>query len=106
MIITSTDHIEGHQIIDYKGIVFGEVFSGINFLKDMGAGIRNIFGGRSKGYEKELLAARQSALQELEENARELGANAIVGLHFSYAAFGEGGAMLMVTCSGTAVVIR
>lgn len=106
MIITSTNHIEGYQIVDYKGIVFGEVFSGVNFLKDMGASIRNVFGGRSKGYETELLEARSSALAELEENARQLGANAIVGLHFNYAAFGEGGTMLMVTCSGTAVIIK
>lgn len=106
MIITSTDRIEGHDIIEYKSIVFGEVFSGINFLKDIGASFRNVFGGRSKGYENELLAARKSVLKELEDSAKKLGANAVIGVTFDYAAFGEGGTMFMVTCSGTAVVIK
>ena len=86
-----------------KGIVFGEVISGVNFLKDFGAGIRNIIGGRSSSYENELLSARTKALRELEDRARAMGADAVVGIDVDYEVLGEGGGMLMVTASGTAV---
>jgi uncharacterized protein YbjQ (UPF0145 family) len=103
MILTTTQSIEGRTIVEYKGIIFGEVISGVNFFKDFGASIRNIIGGRSNSYEKELLSARTNALNELEERAREMGADAVIGIDIDYEVLGEGGGMLMVTASGTAV---
>ena len=103
MILTTTPSIEGRTIIEYKGIVFGEVITGVNFIKDFGASLRNFFGGRSGSYEKELLAARRSALAELESRAREKGADAVVGIDIDYEVLGPNGGMLMVTASGTAV---
>ena len=91
--------------MEYKGIVFGEVISGINMFKDMGASLRNIFGGRSKGYEDELLTARENALEEMKTRAANLGANAIIGVKMDYEVLGADNGMLMVTCSGTAVVV-
>ncbi len=104
MIITTTPTIEGHPIKEYKGIVFGEVVSGVNFLKDFAAGMRNFFGGRSGSYEEELLAARRQALAELEQRARDIGANAVVGVDVDYEVLGADNGMLMVSVSGTAVV--
>lgn len=104
MILTTTPSIEGKTIVEYKGIVFGEVISGVNFFKDFGASIRNFIGGRSGSYEKELLDARTKAIKELEERALALGANAVVGIDVDYEVLGEGGGMLMVTVSGTAVM--
>lgn len=106
MILTTTPSIEGKEIMEYKGIVFGEVISGINFIKDFTAGLSNIFGGRSATYENELLEAREKALQELEERAREKGANAVVGIDVDYEVLGADNGMLMVTVSGTAVVVQ
>ena len=106
MILTTTPSIEGKEIMEYKGIVFGEVISGINFIKDFKAGLSNIFGGRSATYENELLEAREKALQELEERAREKGANAVVGIDVDYEVLGADNGMLMVTVSGTAVIVR
>lgn len=103
MILTTTPTIEGRAILEYRGIVFGEVISGVNFFKDFGASIRNIIGGRSNSYENELLSARTKALKELEERARSMGADAVVGIDIDYEVLGEGGGMLMVTASGTAV---
>ena len=103
MILTTTQTIEGRTIVEYKGIVFGEVISGVNIFKDFGAGIRNLIGGRSSSYEKELLEARRKALSELEERARLMGSDAVVGIDIDYEVLGEGGGMLMVTASGTAV---
>ncbi|AZP03511.1 putative heavy metal-binding protein [Jeotgalibaca ciconiae] len=103
MIITTTSSIEGKTITSYEGIVFGEVISGINFLKDIGAGMRNFFGGRSQGYEDEILVAREQALQEMEQRAFELGADAVVGVKMDYETLGADNGMIMVTCSGTAV---
>lgn len=105
MIITTTPTIEGKKIKKYKGIVFGEVISGVDMFKDIGAGIRNIFGGRSQGYEDELLNARNTALKELEERAAALGADAVVGVDIDYEVLGANGSMLMVTASGTAVTL-
>lgn len=104
MIITTTNTIENRSITEYKGIVFGEVITGINMLKDIGAGLRNIFGGRSQGYEEELLAAREAALKEMEDRASKVGANAVVGIKMDYEVLGTDNGMLMVTVSGTAVV--
>ena len=106
MILTTTPSVEGKEIMEYKGIVFGEVISGINFIKDFTAGLSNIFGGRSATYENELLEAREKALQELEERAREKGANAVVGIDVDYVVLGADNGMLMVTVSGTAVIVR
>ena len=105
MIITTTPSIEGRKIIEYKGIVIGEVISGVNFVKDFAAGLTNIFGGRSTEYEEELILAREEALREMQIRAEQLGANAIVGIDIDYEVLGQGN-MLMVTVSGTAVVIE
>ena len=105
MVITTTNEIQDKKVMEYKGIVFGEVLSGINMFKDMGASLRNIFGGRSKGYEDELLAARENALEEMKTRAANLGANAIIGVKMDYEVLGADNGMLMVTCSGTAVVV-
>ena len=104
--IISTTGIEGKKIIEYKGIVFGEVVAGVNMFKDMAAGFRNIFGGRSGSYEGELTQAREEALVELMARASERGANAIIGVKMDYETLGAENGMLMVTCSGTAVVLE
>lgn len=105
MIVTSTNKIEGHNILEYKGIVFGEVITGVNFIKDIGAGLKDFFGGRSGSYEKELQIAREQAIQEMIERATKIEANAIVGIKMDYEVLGQTNSMMMVTCSGTAVVI-
>lgn len=106
MIVTTTPQIEGKEIIEYKGIVFGEVVAGVDFMKDFAAGLTNFFGGRSGSYEGELIKAREDALKELEERARKIGANAVVGVDIDYEVLGASNNMLMVITSGTAVVIR
>ena len=106
MIITTTPAVEGRTVREYKGIVFGEVITGVNFIKDFGAALRNIVGGRSAGYEEELLKARGEALAELEQRAADAGANAVIGVDVDYEVLGQGGNMLMVTASGTAVVVE
>ena len=103
MIITTTPIIEGKKIVEYKGVVFGEVITGINFIKDFAAGLTNFFGGRSGSYEGELIKAREEALAELAKRAEALGCNAVVGVDIDYEVLGQGGNMLMVTASGTAV---
>ena len=105
MILTTTPDIEGHTIREYKGVVFGEVITGVNFLKDFAASIRNIVGGRSGSYENELVEARQKDINEMEQRARSMGANAIVGIDIDYEVLGADNGMLMVTASGTAVII-
>jgi len=106
MIITTTPSVEGRKVKEYKGIVFGEVISGVNFIKDFAAGLSNFFGGRSGSYEGELIEAREAALREIEKRAVALGANAIIGVDIDYEVLGQGGNMLMVTASGTAVIIE
>lgn len=106
MIITTTPSIEGKKIIEYKGIVFGEVVSGVDFVKDFAAGLTNFFGGRSNSYEGELITARETAIKEMEKRAGELGANAVVGVDMDYEVLGQSGNMLMVTASGTAVILE
>ncbi|GAA0075776.1 putative heavy metal-binding protein [Clostridium weizhouense] len=103
MIVTTTPSIEGKKIIEYKGVVFGEVISGVNFIKDFAAGLSNFFGGRSNTYEDELIQARQNAMKEMETRASQMGANAIVGVDIDYEVLGSDNGMLMVTASGTAV---
>ncbi len=104
MILTTTPTIEGKQIVDYKGVVFGEVVSGVNFMKDIEASIRNIFGGRSQSYEGELIEARNNAMNEMAERAAQMGANAVVGIDIDYEVLGADNGMMMVIASGTAVV--
>ena len=106
MIITTTPSIEGKTIVEYKGIVFGEVIAGVDFVKDFVAGLSNFFGGRSNTYEEELSTARNTALQELSQRATALGANAVVGVDIDYEVLGSNNGMLMVTASGTAVVVE
>lgn len=104
MIITTTTSVEGKNIVEYKGIVFGEVISGVNFLRDLAASFSNFFGGRSGSYEEELIQARQNAIREMEERAISMGANAVVGVDIDYEVLGADNGMLMVTANGTAVV--
>lgn len=103
MILTTTPSVEGRTITDYKGVVFGEVIAGVNFLKDFAAGIRNFIGGRSGTYENELTTAREKAMEEMAQRARRLGADAVVGIDIDYEVLGQANDMLMVTASGTAV---
>lgn len=104
MIVTTTPQIEGKRIVEYRGIVFGEVVSGVDFVRDFAAGLSNIFGGRSGSYEDELLKARSNALAEMEQRAASIGANAVIGVDIDYEVLGSNNGMLMVTASGTAVV--
>ncbi|MCG3121351.1 MAG: hypothetical protein ALAOOOJD_04404 [bacterium] len=105
MITTTTPNVEGKQIVQYFGIVTGEAVMGANMFRDLFAGIRDIVGGRSGAYEKELSEARQIALQEMEAMAMQYGANAVVGVDLDYEVLGTGNGMLMVTASGTAVKV-
>ncbi len=104
MITTTTPSIDGLPIREYRGIVTGEAILGANLFKDLFAGIRDIVGGRSGTYEKELKRARDIALEEMEAAATAAGANAIVGVDLDYEVLGEKNGMLMVSASGTAVV--
>ena len=106
MELTTTPSMDGRKIIRYCGVVAGEAVLGANVFKDMFAGIRDIVGGRSGTYEKELRKARKIALDELAEQARELGANAVVGIDIDYEVLGEKNGMLMVSASGTAVIVE
>lgn len=103
MILTTTPTVEGRTITEYKGVVFGEVISGVNFIRDIAASIRNIVGGRSGSYEEELVKARNQAMDELANRAIEIGADAVVGIDVDYEVLGPDNGMLMVTASGTAV---
>lgn len=105
MIITTTPSIEGHPVQSYKGVVTGETIIGANVLKDFMAGLRDFFGGRSAAYEKVLAEAKNTSMREMQERAEAMGANAIIGVDIDYETIGEGNTMLMVACSGTAVVI-
>lgn len=102
MIVTTTPSVEGYQISDYKGIVVGEAILGANVIRDVFAGITDILGGRSGAYEQELQKARETALQEMEEHAAAVGATAVVGVDLDYEVINN---MLMVSASGTAVVL-
>ena len=106
MIVTTTPSVEGMRITSYKGIVCGEVISGVNFIRDLAASFTNFLGGRSGSYEDELIQARQRALEEMEQRAAKLGANAVVGVDIDYEVLGADNGMLMVTASGTAVVVE
>lgn len=105
MTLSTTPAIEGRRITKYCGIVTGEAILGANIFKDLFAGIRDLVGGRSGTYERELQRARDIALEELQQRAQELGANAVVGIDLDYEVLGQGNGMLMVSASGTAVVV-
>lgn len=106
MLITTTPTIEGKQVVQYYGLVTGEAILGANIFKDFFAGIRDIVGGRSAAYEKELRTAKDIALSEMEQQAKGLGANAVIGVDLDYETIGKGGSMLMVSASGTAVAYK
>lgn len=114
ILVTTTPSVDGYTITNYQGIVFGEVVSGVNMFKDLGAGLRNMFGGRSQGYEEELMRARNEAIAEMQQRAEAMGAHAVVGVDIDYEVvgvdidyevLGADNGMLMVTASGTAVQI-
>jgi uncharacterized protein YbjQ (UPF0145 family) len=104
MILTTTPSIEGKRITQYRGIVTGEAILGANIFRDVFAGLRDIVGGRSAAYEKELRNAREVAMAEMAANAQAVGANAVVGIDLDYEVLGQNNGMLMVSVSGTAVV--
>ncbi|MFQ6090975.1 MAG: heavy metal-binding domain-containing protein [Candidatus Bipolaricaulia bacterium] len=108
MLITTTPTLEGKQIEKYLGLVSGEAILGANLFKDLFASIRDIVGGRAAAYEDELRRAKEIAIDEMAEHARELGANAVIGVDLDYETItlGQGGGMLMVSASGTAVLYR
>lgn len=106
MIRSTTPTLEGREILDYKGVVVGEAILGANIFKDIFGAVRDIVGGRAGAYEEELGRARDIAFQELEAEARAMGANAIVGIDIDYEVIGMKGGMMMVSVSGTAVSIK
>ena len=106
MLISTTSTLQGKDIRQYLGLVSGEAILGANLFKDIFAGIRDLVGGRSQTYERELQRARDIALRELEERALELGADAVIGVDIDYEVLGQSNGMLMVSASGTAVVVE
>jgi uncharacterized protein YbjQ (UPF0145 family) len=104
MIVTTTPNVEGRPVREYLGVVTGEAILGANLFKDFGASIRDVIGGRSAGYEKDLKKARETALTEMQQEAEALGANAVLGVDIDYETLK--GSMLMVTASGTAAKIE
>ena len=105
MLVSTTSHLEGRSIASYHGVVFGETIIGANIFKDFFAGIRDIVGGRSGSYEDVLARARKQALEEMQAEAQRVGGNAVIGVDIDYEVLGSNGSMLMVSCSGTAVVV-
>ena len=103
MIVTTTPTVEGYPVTQYLRVVCGETIAGVNMFKDLAAGIRNVVGGRSGAYERELIQARETALAEMTARAQELGAEGVVGVDIDYETLGSDNGMLMVTASGTAV---
>ncbi len=106
VIISTTPSLEGKIIKEYRGIVFGAVISGIDFMKDITASITNLIGGRAEEYEQELVDARADAISEMMERAKKIGANALVGVKIDVETIGQNGSMIMVVASGTAVVVE
>jgi uncharacterized protein YbjQ (UPF0145 family) len=106
MLVTTTNNLEGKKIIKYLGLVSGEAIMGANIFKDIFASIRDIVGGRSSAYEKELRSAKDIAIQEMIDQAQSLGGNAVIAVDLDYETVGQGGSMLMVTACGTAVIIE
>jgi uncharacterized protein YbjQ (UPF0145 family) len=106
MLVTTTNTLEGMRIVEYKGLVAGEAILGANIFRDMFASIRDIVGGRSASYERVMGDARKTAIAEMTDKARELGANAVIGVDLDYETLGANGSMLMVTAAGTAVRVE
>jgi uncharacterized protein YbjQ (UPF0145 family) len=106
MLISTTEELQGYEIVEYLGLVHGEVVSGANILRDVMATVTDFVGGRSAAYEEELTNSREHALQEVRDRAQRLGADAIVGLQLDFEVIGSRGAMIMVTAVGTAVRLR
>src|SRR5690606_32866056 len=106
MLVTTTPNIEGKRITRYFGLISGEAILGANFFRDFMASITDIVGGRSAAYERSLKEAKTTALNEMIEEAETLGANAVIGVDLDYETVGQGGSMLMVTASGTAVYME
>ena len=103
MLNTTTHNIDGKEIKEYLGVVTGEAISGANFVKDFLASLKDFTGGRSGAYEEELSKARNIAFHEMNQKARELGANGVVGIDIDYGTLGDTGSMLMVSVNGTAI---
>ena len=103
MLLSTTSVLDGKSIVKYHGLVTGEAILGANIFRDLFAGVRDIVGGRSAAYEKELRQAKDIAIQEMVEQATAFGANAVIGIDLDYETVGQGGSMLMVSASGTAV---
>jgi uncharacterized protein YbjQ (UPF0145 family) len=106
MLVLTTPGVEGRRIVKHLGIVSGEAILGANIFKDFFAGIRDIVGGRSAAYEEELRKAKDIAVQEMMAQAASMGGNAIVAVDLDYETIGTNGSMLMVSASGTAVVLE
>lgn len=106
MLISTTSVLEGRSVTQYLGLVTGEAILGANVFRDIFASIRDIVGGRSAAYEQELRKAKQIAVDEMVAEAKRLGANAVIGVDLDYETIGQGGSMLMVSASGTAVVVQ
>lgn len=106
MLVTTTNTVEGKRIVKYIGLVTGETIIGANIFKDLFAGLRDIVGGRSGSYEQVLREGKNTAVSEMQQYAAAMGANAIIGVDLDYETVGSGGSMLMVTASGTAVVLE
>lgn len=106
MIVTTTTGVEGKKIIEYKGLVFGEVVAGVNFIKDFMSSITDVIGGRSGTIEGEMAEARDKAVAEMVKRAEKMGADAVIGVDIDYEVLGEKNGMLMVSTSGTAVKLE
>ena len=106
MLISTTSIIDGRKVTQYLGLVSGEAILGANVFRDMFAAVRDIVGGRSAAYERELRKAKQIAVDEMVAEAAALGANAVIGVDLDYETIGQGGSMLMVSASGTAVTLQ
>lgn len=106
MLVTTTNTVEGKKVIKYLGLVSGEAILGANIFKDFFAGIRDIVGGRSAAYERELRQAKEIAINEMTAQAKSMGGNAVISVDLDYETLGQGGSMLMVSANGTAVVLE
>ncbi|CDO59664.1 PlcB, ORFX, ORFP, ORFB, ORFA, ldh gene [Candidatus Phaeomarinobacter ectocarpi] len=106
MLVTTTNSIEGRRITEYKGLVAGEAVTGANVVRDIFAGLRDFFGGRSGSYEKVFRSSREAAIEDMVANAQAMGANAVLGVDIDYESVGAKGSILMATACGTAVVIE
>lgn len=105
MILSTTFTLDNHPVKEYLGVVSAETIIGANAFRDFAASVRDFFGGRSNSYEEVFVRAKETALAELSQRATAMGANAVIGISINYTTVGASGSMLMVTCTGTAVVV-